>query len=152
MEKYARNEAELQEMLIGCPPTPFTQLVAHEWPVGKEWPVGYEWMGEYFSHYSHYGVGDLVFKRPGFEDYLVVETKYMTTRTGRTAKTRRTRGRKKVKEQAAFYGRKWKRQHPEAKVSYAWYTNDSGLSKIVQVPSLSREEVFDYLSPQSFHS
>ena len=122
MEKYAKNEAELQATLICCPPIPFTQLVGHEWMV--------------HHHYSQFGgVGDLVFKRPGFEEYLVVETKYITTMTGRTARTSRRKARKKVQEQAAFYGRRWKQLHPQADVSYAWYTNDRGLSEFGWVPS-----------------
>jgi len=133
-EKYATNEEELQEMLIDCPPIPFIQLYRREW-MADEW-------GE--CHLSQFGVGDLVFKRPGLEEYLVVETKFMTTSTGTTASTSRTKGRKKVKEQAACYGHKWKRLHPQATVYYAWYTNDRGLSNIVRIPSMSREEDLEF--------
>jgi len=121
LAKYARNEEQLQTALTYCPPIPFSQVVACEWMIE--------------NNHCHCGVGDLVFKRPGFEDYLVVETKYMTSTTGKTARSRRRQGRKKVQEQAEFYGRRWKQLHPQADVSYAWFTNDGGLSRIHWIPS-----------------
>jgi len=120
LAKYARNEEQLQTALIYSPPIPYTQLKECEWMIEHSHP--------------QYGVGDVVFKLPGFEDYLVVETKYMTNKTGKTARSRRGQGRKKVQEQAEFYGRRWKQLHPEADVSYAWFTNDRGLSRIVWIP------------------
>ena len=102
---------------------PFTQVYAQEWQVKPGHP--------------NYGKGDLVFKRPGFEDYLVVETKYLTTNTGRTAQTSRNKGRNKAREQALRYGAAFKRLHPEADVEIATYTNESGLNMFAYYDSSS---------------
>ena len=92
---------------------PFTQLYAQEWEV--------------IPGYSQFGKGDLVFKRPAFEEYLVIETKYIRTDSGKTARGSRTRNRKKVVEQALRYGAIFKQRHPGAEVEVATFTNDVGL-------------------------
>ncbi len=92
---------------------PFTQLYAQEWEV--------------IPGYSQFGKGDLVFKRPAFEEYLVIETKYIRTDSGKTAQRSRTRSRKKVVKQALPYGAIFKQVHPGAEVEIATFTNDAGL-------------------------
>ena len=95
---------------------PFTQIYAQEWEV--------------IPGYSQFGKGDLVFKRPAFEEYLVIETKYIRTESGKTAQRSRTRSRKKVVEQALRYGAIFKQLHPEALVEIATFTNDVGLCSL----------------------
>lgn len=112
-KRSADCEQDLVQILAGCPPFPYTVLVAQEWEV--------------VPGMANYGVGDLVFSIPSSAEYLVIETKYLNKRSGRTAKTLRNRGRHKVKEQAEFYGRKWSDRHPRAKVVYAYFTNEVGL-------------------------
>jgi hypothetical protein len=95
---------------------PFTQLYAQEWEV--------------IPGYSQFGKGDLVFKRPAFEEYLVIETKYIRTDSGKTARGKRTRNRKKVVEQALRYGAIFKQHNPGALVEIATFTNDVGLCSL----------------------
>ena len=116
MGRYkVHNEYSLQQLLISAADKrrPYTKLYAQEWEVKPGHP--------------NCGKGDLVFKRPGFEEYLVVETKYLNQRSGRTACTSRTRSRKKVVEQALHYGAEFKKLHPKANVEIATCTNESGL-------------------------
>ena len=112
------NEYSLQQQLINdtAKRRPYAKLYAREWQVKPGHP--------------NCGKGDLVFKRPGFEEYLVVETKYLNQRSGRTACTSRTRSRKKVVEQALHYGAEFKKLHPNARVEIATYTNECGLRKL----------------------
>ena len=100
------NEKDLQCLLLNSPPPPYTYFVAQEWPVA--------------SPFTNLGVGDLVFKRPKVYEYLVVEVKHL-------GKGNRKKGRKKVVEQAHFYGLKWKERQPRASVKFATFTNESGL-------------------------
>ena len=65
-----RSEAHIHQMLIDYPPFPFTEVVAHEWEGEAETPFDV-------------GVGDLVFKRPRSNEYLVIEAKHV----GRNAQT-----------------------------------------------------------------
>lgn len=112
------NELLLQRQLIRNVNKlfPYTILYAQEWEV--------------YPGYSHLGKGDLVFKRPHFKEFLVVETKYLTTNSGKTARNRRRMGRKKVVKQALRYGRDFKKLHPNVKVEIATYTNMNGLQKL----------------------
>eukprot|EP01083_Nonionella_stella_P019127 53165_1 len=92
---------------------PFKMLYADEWDV--------------VPGFTQYGRGDLVFKHPDSEVFLVVETKYITMNAGRTSRIRRTRGRRTVVDQALRYGEIFKRQHPRAAVDVATCTNECGL-------------------------
>jgi hypothetical protein len=84
-------EQKLQEYLIHHPPSPFTMLVAREWPVhgisvGKKQVVGR---------------GDLVFADTKSKDeFLVVEAKASSAK-------RRISGRAKVVQHALRYGVAW---------------------------------------------
>ena len=98
--KNASNEDDLHRILMNSPPHPFTLLEAHEWR-------------------SRSGVGDMVFKAPGSNKYLVVEAKML--KNGVQKKW------EKVQEQAGRYGRDWKHEHPSAFVKYATFTNRDGL-------------------------
>jgi hypothetical protein len=108
------EERALQEELIVNAPLPYTRLFAREWYL-------------YPPDHSNLGKGDLVFQRPGFAEFLVVETKHLNTSTGHSACAHRIHGRKKVREQAVRYGKAWKEMHPFSDVEYATYTNVDGL-------------------------
>ena len=108
MASKAVSETCLHNLIMQFPPNPFTQLVAHEWK-------------------SSSGQGDIVLKNPTKNSYLVVEAKFLNKRTGRSARTRRNRGRSYVKEQAKRYGFDWKQMYPYASVTYATLTNENGL-------------------------
>ena len=99
--KEANNEDDLHRILMDSPPPSYSKLVAHEWR-------------------SDTGVGDMVFKARGKDQYLVVEAKLLK-------KNWAHRMRKKVREQANRYGRDWKRMYPSASVKYATFTNRDGL-------------------------
>jgi hypothetical protein len=116
MGRYkVHNEHSLQRQLIreNEKHRPYTKLYAQEWEVKPGHP--------------NCGKGDPVFKRPGFEEYLVVETKYLTQRSGHTACTSRHKSRKQVVKQARRYGAEFKKLHPKANIKVATYTNESGL-------------------------
>ncbi len=73
----------------------------------------YEW--EVFDGASYLGKGDLVFT-DGKRNFLVVECKYIDIYDqGRTARTRRTMKRKKIKEQTQNYVLYFNNKHSEAK-------------------------------------
>ena len=95
---------------------PYTLLCKQEWEV--------------VPGHSQFGKGDLVFKQPGLENYLVIETKYIRTDSGKAARTARRRSRKKVNEQALRYGAAFKQLNPQARVEVATFTNESGLYKL----------------------
>ena len=72
----------------------------------------YEW--EVFDGASNLGKGDLVFT-DGKSNFLVVECKYIDLDDqGSTARTRRTKKRKDIKEQPKKYISSFKKKHPEA--------------------------------------
>ena len=106
-----KKEAKLQQSLIQNPPKPYTALHKQEWHV--------------VPGQSHHGVGDLVFQSPGFEKYLVVETKYL--REDPAGKSNRKKGKSKVKKQARFYRDKFQSSKPDAHVEMAIFTNLGGL-------------------------
>ena len=126
-----QREHILQEQVIRYQRNhpPFTQLY-----YAQEWEV--------IPGYSQFGKGDLVFKRPGFEEYLVIETKYIRTDSGKTARGSRTKNRKKVVEQALRYGAIFKQRHPGAEVEIATFTNDVGLCTLGLYESSS--DIFHY--------
>ena len=112
------DEYDLQRRLIVgvLESLPYKDVYAQEWDVIPGWP--------------QFGKGDLVFKQPGLDKFLVVETKYLTTNTGHTARVSRNRGRQKVIEQAYRYGELFKcikQQHQRATVDVAICTNEKGL-------------------------
>jgi hypothetical protein len=61
----------------------------------------YEW--EYIKGFSNLGAGDLVFSSDRYSDestsYLVVEVKYLTEETGKTARTKRNKAKAKCEQQ-----------------------------------------------------
>jgi hypothetical protein len=112
------EEFILQQELIDAPPAPYTKLVAKEWTS--------------LANMHHVGKGDLVFQKPQTNDFLVVETKHLTTRSGATAQKRRTMNRQKVVEQAFRYGAIW-RGHLgsfDGTVTMATYTNETKSSGV----------------------
>jgi hypothetical protein len=92
-------------------------LPAHPFLIDDEWDVV---AGE-----TNQGRGDLVFT-DGEGGYAVVEVKYLRDRSGRTARSKRTKSRKEVREQAVTYARAIaSRIGPDAKVSAYAYTNEA---------------------------
>lgn len=72
----------------------------------------YEW--DIVQGMSQYGVGDLVFT-DGNENYLVMEIKQLSYRSGRNQCVARRKARRKVEEQTIKYTNAFRRKHPEAK-------------------------------------
>lgn len=74
------------------------------------------------------GVGDILLRaKDGSKKLAVVEVKYIDVHSsGRTARARRTRNRKKVEEQAWRYGHAVKRKYPAFSVMVCAYTNERG--------------------------
>jgi hypothetical protein len=96
-----------------------------------------EW--EYEPGRADLGRGDLVFAAHRHVQYgkdhapcpvLVVELKFLTDRSGATARVSRTKKRNKVRDQAYSSGSAWLLRHPNDQVYIATYTNeDCTLSK-----------------------
>jgi hypothetical protein len=76
------------------------------------------------SPYSQFGKGDLIFTN-GKNHFLIVELKYLTKNSGRTAQTSRRKHRRKVEEQAFRYGCYFKRRHPECFIAALAITNEN---------------------------
>ena len=113
------DECDLQKRLIvGVRVAPL-EILPYKDVYAQEWDV--------VPGQTQCGKGDLVFKQPGLDKFLVVETKYLTTNSGHTARASRNRGRQKVIEQAYRYGKLFKQQHQRATVDVAICTNEKGL-------------------------
>jgi hypothetical protein len=104
------SEWELQARLISDMEAAGVNLVAREWRVTPDWPQD--------------GTGDLVFELP-CGTHLVVEVKWLNMGTGRTARSRRTRNRGHVCNQARRYADAWAARHPRRTVKAATFTNDT---------------------------
>jgi len=102
-------EAQQQEQLIRNPPGPYTQLYKQEWEAV---------VGGVFK-----GVGDLVFKVPEKEKYLVVETKHLGDCSGKRRRSKCWKGRKQVRN----YARWFKALYPHASVKMAIHTEVHGV-------------------------
>lgn len=99
------------------------QLLAREWLVDPNWPQA--------------GKGDLVFLLPD-GSHLAVEVKAWCTSScgGKTFRTRRTKHRSKVRQQAWQYGRAWHvRQRGAVQVYAATYTTEWGLRFVACLPA-----------------
>ncbi len=81
--------------------------------------------------YSQFGKGDLIFTN-GKNHFLIVELKYLTKNTGRTAQTSRCKHRRKVEKQALHYGRCFKRRYPECTIAALAITNQNLKHKYYQ--------------------
>ena len=81
----------------------------------SKYPYVYDYEWEVSDGASNLGKGDLVFT-DSKRNFLVVECKYIDIYDqGRTARTRRTMKRKKIKEQTQNYVLYFKNKHSEAK-------------------------------------
>jgi len=111
--RASKHEAHIHELLIEAPPFPFTNLIAHEWTVEDgHGPLAV-------------GVGDLLFKKPRSNEYLVVEAKFLKKTTCRQTNKRK---RCHVKKQAKFYAHKASKiLSPFAYVHFAYSTNEDGI-------------------------
>ena len=105
-----KSEFTLIDALIRNPLKPFTKVCAREW-----YPV---------PGCSHCGKGDLVLKHPSRNQYLVVEAKYLSRKTGRSARKLRKAKMRKVEEQAEKYGQLWSKNYPDADVQSASLVQD----------------------------
>jgi len=111
----------------------------------QRWPylVEYEW--EVSAGWSQAGKGDLVFG-DGEGSFAIVEVKWIDNdTTGSTSRTRRTKKRKAVREQAQKYAVAWWYSHPEAvEVRAFTFTDDhspQGQLDESPLPSLSRDDL-----------
>jgi hypothetical protein len=103
-ESYTRDI--YRELLAKYP-----YICEHEWKINKFLPQR--------------GVGDLVFT-DGKGNYMVMEVKWLNSRSGPTQRTKRRKKRKKVKKQALKYGKAYFRKHPEAKSIIAVAATNEG--------------------------
>jgi hypothetical protein len=112
------NEDELQALFK----SKIDQMSTHE-VIGHEYHV--------VPGQSHHGVGDFLLKKVGEKRLVVVEVKYIDlARTGPTASTRRTKHRKKVKEQAWRYACHARAKYPGYAITYGTFTNEFGWQKL----------------------
>lgn len=146
---FINCEEELQDRIIG-----HSSEISCSFPdspnsfLGKEFPFLHD--REYFPHhYSHLGKGDLIFT-DGQKRFLVVETKYLNPRHGKTARAKRNKYRKKVQAQAIKYAKYFQKQCPDADVYYAVITNES-LAGVININPLNGESVTDVKRVSSFH-
>lgn len=80
----------------------------------SKYPYVYDYEWEVFDGASNLGKGDLVFTN-GKSNFLIVECKYIDLEAqGRTARTRKTKKRKEIKDQPKKYISCFKKKHPEA--------------------------------------
>ena len=86
----------------------------------KRYPYVFKWEYLVYPPFSNLGKGDLILA-DGKGGFLIVELKKLHSGTGKTARTSRNKAKKKVKKQAEYYARVFKRKHPEASVQAAWF-------------------------------
>jgi len=91
-----------------------------------QWIYDYEW--EVVPGHPNQGKGDLVMT-DGLGSFLVIEVKNINLlRSGRTARTKRSKSRREVGEQIKSYAIAWRNQHTKARIVLgATYTNEEGL-------------------------
>ena len=96
-----------------------------EW-LDQNFPFLVQFDYEVVPGFSQYGRGDVVFSDPARNRLLVLQVQYLDHNTsGRSRKTKRTKKRLKVKEQALEYAeRAWKKWHPSGGVFCAAVTNE----------------------------
>ena len=70
------------------------------------------------------GRGDLIFT-DGVNNYLILETKFLTESTGDTARTARRKQRRRVEEQAPKYCHYFKIKYPKANANYHIITTET---------------------------
>lgn len=100
----------------------------------SEFPYAVEAEWDFEPGQTHKGRGDLVFASIPAARFsvphppcciLVIEIKCLTTATGKTARTRRRKSRRKVEDQIERSMRGWRTCHPGDKVVGAVITNDT---------------------------
>lgn len=91
----------------------------------------YEW--EVVPGHSNQGKGDLVLT-DGRDSYLIVEMKWLTEASGKTARTKRNKSRKDVVTQAIHYAKLFGNKYPDAKrIIPATYTNEGQGEPILKI-------------------
>ena len=107
------NEHSLQLSVLRSVDRDRYDVVGHEWHVN--------------GTFTQDGVGDILLKRKHKNKYVVIEVKFLDMySTGKTARVRRNRHRKKVKEQAWKYGSLVHSKHTNSSVLVCIYTNEIG--------------------------
>ena len=141
MRKFKRRSDEIdrffKDQVVSSIESEYTLRVyiiknRHEIDIIKNYPYIYDYEYYVFPPYSQYGMGDLIFTN-GEEKYLIVELKYLTQRSGKTARTSRRKHRNKVLEQAFSYGTIFKRHNPGANVSALAVTNENLAYRFFQI-------------------
>lgn len=121
-------------------PTPPNWL-RNEDDVHAEFKRWIDWAATYtLKEYEYYivpgqdncGKGDLLLEKVGEKTLLVVEAKYIKSAKApgtlpKTLQTSRTKGRKKVREQALRYACLMEKKYPDYNVVACIYTNERGL-------------------------
>ena len=106
---------------------PFVSMKEMVWilPGGRihNFPYVWDYEWEVKPGYSQYGKGDLVLT-DGKNDFMVLEAKWISRETGKTAVKRRKESRDKVRDQAKAYRNILQIMHPSCTVSAAILTND----------------------------
>lgn len=127
-ELYIGNSSDIEEKKL--------QEEIKEKLILKGWElIGREYL--VIDNYSQFGVGDLIFKKDN--KIGVVECKYINlNESGKNQSTKRTKARKKVKEQTIYYSTCAKLKHRDCIVIGATYTNESDLKIICKFKSLEK--------------
>lgn len=80
----------------------------------------------FVSPYMQFGEGDLLLQHTETKNIITIECKFLDfNKTGKTAKTQRTKHRKKIKEQSIKHASYVKIQNPKKKVKAIAFTNES---------------------------
>ena len=127
-ELYIGNSSDIEEKKLQEEIK--KKLILKGWKlIGREYLV--------IDNYSQFGVGDLIFKKDN--KIGVIECKYINlNESGKNQSTKRTKARKKVKEQTIYYSTWAKLKHRDCIVIGATYTNESDLTVICKFKSLEK--------------
>lgn len=122
-----QNETNFTEYIIDSEYRLTEYIISHsdEIPVTRAFPALLKKEYHVYPPFTQYGVGDLIFKDNSENNFLIVEVKYLSRKSGRTARTKRNKYRNKVWKQAIFYAYLFKYQHPEAHVFYVGITEEN---------------------------
>ncbi len=124
MELWRWNRPAVEYTNIKSEPDLMDYVLTHPWSIPELHKFPYLWKCEYLVNppYSQCGKGDLVFSN-GKDLALVIELKFLSTKTGKTARNQRKYKRKKVRLQALKYAKLLKESFPSFRIFYGWITN-----------------------------
>lgn len=89
----------------------------------KDYPLVTDYEYDVEPGKTNSGRGDLILT-DGENNYLIVEVKFLSENSGKTARTRRKTQKNKVYEQALNYKEKFQKKFPKAKVDCITLTNE----------------------------